>query len=232
MTNKPLDEVIADEIARISIAMENQNDQRNPVGKNLTIRETQRLFREFVHYWKKMGDIAEYCYQHREKSEGGHIYDDKEMIKYGIEGATAHLRAGMYLYTSGDLSRLVDDFKNCRQAIKMLVELKGSEVYFENEPFPTFMQVCDHYIRTQISCSLLSGVIGCDRPIEEYRLRKKGLIFRSGDLIVEGSCGVEGHEFRGEFTGVVGTVRSSRTSREYIGPILYRPTSVPGERSG
>src|SRR3989344_1368977 len=216
MTNKPLDEIIADEIARIDIAKGNQNNQIKPLGNRLTIKETQRLFREFVYYWKNIGDIAEYCYRNRKTPEDRYVRDDKERIKYGIEATTSHLQAGMYLDASADLSRLVDDFKSCRQAIKMLVELKGSEVYFDYKPFPTFMQVCDHHVRTQISCSLLSGVIGCDRPIEEYKLRWKGLFFRSGDLTIEGSCGVGGHEFRGEFTGEVGSARSSRVGRGYV----------------
>lgn len=228
----PLEDRITAEIARINIARENQDDQRNPVGKNLTIRETQRLFLEFVHYWKKIGDIAGGCYRDKETPKGIGIYhNDEEMIKYGLQASTAHLQAGMYLDASVDLSRLMHDFKDCKQAIKMFVELKGSEVYFDNEPFPTFMQVCDHYVRTQISCSLLSGVIGCDRPIEEYKLRRKGLFFKSGGVIVESFCGVEDHEFRGEFTGGVESTRSSRTGRKYCdGPILYRPISVPGER--
>ena len=140
MTNKPLDEIIADEIARIRNKIEDQNDSNSLAGNRLTIRETRRLFREFVYYWRKIGEAQ--C---------------------GFEAATSYLRGGMYFHASRALKET-----SSQQAIKLLAELKGHGVYIENKPYPSIEQILEHYVRTQLSCSLLSGVIGCDRPIYGY----------------------------------------------------------------
>ncbi|TAL66968.1 MAG: hypothetical protein EPN88_07775 [Bacteroidetes bacterium] len=206
MSNKPLDEIIAEVMAE----MVTPDQPDLPNGSYLSLEGTKRYFSNLKsRYFSAAGRVKRMA--EKEQDEDRKIY----LLSNAL---SMYINAGAFANARGILVKIPKSSRDLDAYQEISVDLSRGQ-----PGFPELCKFLDYYLRNIIHCEALSGVIGCNQQIEQLRsVEKRSFLdnfFGEYRFLLSGCCPDPAHFFEGMICA---------TGAAEV--IAYKPLSVPGER--